>query len=93
MSESSSPNPGSTEAEIVDKPIQRMWDCYAMPDHSFDPDSLSTSRVSSSLGTSTQKFVTKSAFDTTTPYDDLASQKQFGLIHEDVGAGDDCGTD
>ena len=67
MSDAPLSNAGSFDAEAVDETIQREWDRFAMPDHSFDP-SIHGSPLAADAGGSTNATVATSAFDSLAAY-------------------------
>ena len=97
MSDTPLPNVGSSDAEIVDKTIQRESDRFAAPELSVDPELHGsqlafTSRSSTNATIATRAFDSRPAYDSTTALGDaLARTESTDLADEDTGAPDDRG--
>ena len=94
MSDAPLSNAGSFDAEVVDETIQREWDRFAMPDHSFDP-SVHGSRLASEASASTNATNTTRAFDplpaqsSTTSFGDVFAKAEVSdFVEEDADAPD-----
>jgi len=67
VSDAPLPTVGSADAGVVDETIQREWDRFAMPDHSFDP-SAHGAPLAPDAGGSANATVETGAFESLQAY-------------------------